>query len=146
MESGDRGDKLGKDKAKAEIIQLGTTFGSASKYTSFVCVEDRTDAQVSTMQLRDVPSVTPANKKQKTSNSFPSSYTSYRGGGGATATRSKSVQFCSLPSKKRKGTTSGLKPTMTPFGFTAIVASSDIEDPMLTHVFKVNSHNVENIY
>ncbi len=77
LESGDRGEQLGKEKSKEEIILLGTSFGIASKYTSFVCVEDREGSTTEeSMELREVAHVT---KKKKTSPTTSSSNYSYSG-------------------------------------------------------------------
>jgi hypothetical protein len=121
LEEGDIGEAVG--KGKKEIVALGTSYGLASKYTSFVCVEDREEAVVATMESRTIPLPAPvstavAQPPPKAKSSAPRQYNG--GGGEGMTTRSKlntlkvSLATCTALSSRA---------IKTPFGIIALVSA-----------------------
>lgn len=129
------------DDVNKEILRLGLTYKIASSQTSFVCVEDRDEQVIDSMEISRIDatqpkSVSAPNQIQnlpvpKSTSSSTSRYT-----GGAAPRRTRSTTLSKLK-KKRKDRSDLDKTLITPFGFPAELASKFVGDPLLTYVFKV---------
>lgn len=140
---GDRGELLGKEKSKEEIVSLGVEYSLASKHTSFICVEKREAPVINTMESRSVNAASSTSNKVKTMRKIVTLQRSYGGGGGgATATRSKTAigDISRGLAKKQKV---GDLFADTPFGIKAEAAPKNLSDPFLQYVFMVELKKAE---